>query len=319
MTTEILRQQAPLEPAWQRAIVGPVLVATDGGPESLAALRVADALARREGRHVHILSVLDPIPAFVPAGDALVAAPVELLDDERREAHLARIGALVRATLPVDSAWDVEVLTGPVAQTIVRVARERDAALVALGLRRRGVVERIFRCDTLEEVIRLSTVPILAVVPGASELPRRAMAAIDFSRSSMRAARAALSVVDPGGVLSLVHVKPESRRRGQEGESWSTIYDQGVHNAFQRMRRELMVPPALELRPVEVSGDAVEELIRFAERAGVDLIAVGSHGHDFIERLLLGSVTTRLLRRTTCSMLITPPMGRSAGAQARLA
>jgi nucleotide-binding universal stress UspA family protein len=319
MTTEILRQHAPFEPAWQRAIVGPVLVATDGGTESLAALRVADAIARRDGRHVHVLSVLEPLPAFVPAGEALVAAPVAALDDERRAAHLVRIGTLVRSTLATDSAWDVEVLTGPVAQTIARVARERDAALVALGLRRHGAVERLFRGDTLEEIIRLSTVPILAVVPGAHDVPRRVMAAVDFSRSSMRAARAALSVVDRGGMLSLVHVKPESRRRGHEAESWSTIYDQGVHNAFQRMRRDLLVPPTLELNPVEVTGDAVEELIRFAERAEVDLIAVGSHGHDFIERLLLGSVTTRLLRRTTCSVLITPPQARATRELARLA
>jgi nucleotide-binding universal stress UspA family protein len=319
MTTEILRQQAPFEPAWQRAIVGPVLVATDGGPESLAALRVADALARRDGRHVHVLSILEPLPAYVPAGEALVATLATAHDDERRAAHLARIGALVRGTLASDSAWDVEVLIGPIAQTIARVARERDAVLVALGLRRHGAVERLFRGDTLEEIIRLSTVPILATVPGASDVPRRAMAAVDFSRSSMRAARAALSVVGPDGELSLVHVKPESRHRGQEAESWSTIYDQGVHNAFQRMRRDLLPPPTLELRPVPVTGETVEELARFAERAEVDLIAVGSHGHDFIERLLLGSVTTRLLRRTTCSMLIAPPLARAAGELARRA
>ena len=318
MSTDILSQHAPFEPAWQRAIVGPVLVATDGGAESLAALRVADAIARRDGRHVHVLSVLEPLPAFVPAGEALAAVPTEAMDEERRTVQLARIGALVRETLAVDSAWDVEVLVGPVAQTIARVARERDAALVALGLRRHGAVERLFRRDTLEEVIRLATVPILAVVPGAREVPRRAMAAIDFSRSSMRAARAALAVVDPGGELTLVHVKPESRRRGQEAESWSTIYDQGVHNAFQRMRRDLLVPPALELRPVEVTGDAVDELLGFAHRADVELIAVGSHGHDFIERLLLGSVTTRLLRRTDCSVLITPPMARSSDTNPRL-
>src|SRR5688500_12079880 len=126
MTTEILRQQAPFEPAWQRAIVGPVLVATGGGPESLAALRVAAARARRDGRHVHALSILAPLPAYVPAGEALVATPATA-HDERRAAHLARIGALVRGTLASDSAWDVEVLIGPIAQTIARVARERDA------------------------------------------------------------------------------------------------------------------------------------------------------------------------------------------------
>ncbi|HEX6060262.1 MAG TPA: universal stress protein [Gemmatimonadaceae bacterium] len=319
MSTELLSQRAPLEPAWQRAIVGPVLVATDGGPESVAAMRVADALARRDGRHVHILSVLEPMPAFFPAGEGLLSIPADSFEEERRRAQLERIGTLVRQTLDADAAWDVEVLTGPVAQTIARVARERGAALLALGLRRHGPVDRIFRGETLQQVIRLSTVPVLAVPPGAEGLPRKAMVAVDFSRSSFRAARAASTVVAAGGELALAHVKPPTRRRGEEAESWTAIYDQGVHSAFQRVRRDLGPRHDLLVRPVELEGDTADELVGFARRSDVDLLAVGSHGHDFIERLLLGSVTTRLLRRATCSVLVTPPMARLGVEGSRLA
>ena len=319
MSTGILTQRAPTEPAWQRAIVGPVLVATDGGPESLAALRMADALARRDGRHVHVLSVLEPMPAFYPAGEALLSVPSAPVEEGRRAAQLERIGALVRETLAADAAWEIEVLTGPIAQTIARVARERGAALLALGLRRHGPVDRIFRGETLQQVIRLSSVPVLAVPPGAQGPPRKAMVALDFSRSSVRAARAALDAVEPDGELALVHVKPPTRRRGQEAESWSAIYDQGVNSAFQRVRRDLAGSHETLVQPVELTGDTVDELLGFARRSEVDLLAIGSHGHDFIERLLLGSVTTRLLRRATCSVLVTPPAARWSAGVARLA
>ena len=38
-----------------------------------------------------------------------------------------------------------------------------------------------------------------------------------------------------------------------------------------------------------------------------DLIVAGSHGHNFLSRLLLGSVSTRLVRSAHCSVLVAPP------------
>src|SRR5262249_41743541 len=37
-----------------------------------------------------------------------------------------------------------------------------------------------------------------------------------------------------------------------------------------------------------------------------ELIATGSHGHGFVARLLIGSVATRIVRCSTCSVLTVP-------------
>jgi hypothetical protein len=55
-----------------------------------------------------------------------------------------------------------------------------------------------------------------------------------------------------------------------------------------------------------LQGDPATELLAFATSVNADLIATGSHGHGFVTRMLIGSVTTRILRCATCSVLTVP-------------
>jgi hypothetical protein len=56
-----------------------------------------------------------------------------------------------------------------------------------------------------------------------------------------------------------------------------------------------------------LSGDPAKELAMYAGSVGADLIATGSHGHGYVSRLVLGSVTTKLLRTAKCAVLVIPP------------
>jgi hypothetical protein len=57
---------------------------------------------------------------------------------------------------------------------------------------------------------------------------------------------------------------------------------------------------------VLLQGDPATELLAFAASVNADMIATGSHGHGFVARMLVGSVTTRILRCSTCSVLCVP-------------
>jgi nucleotide-binding universal stress UspA family protein len=63
------------------------------------------------------------------------------------------------------------------------------------------------------------------------------------------------------------------------------------------------------VQPIMLQGDPATELLRFGVNVHADLIATGSHGHGFVARLLVGSVATRIVRASTCSVLTvrTPP------------
>ena len=64
--------------------------------------------------------------------------------------------------------------------------------------------------------------------------------------------------------------------------------------------------PATLVQRVLLHGDPATELLAFAAGVHADLIATGSHGYGFVARMLVGSVTTRILRCATRSVLTVP-------------
>jgi quercetin dioxygenase-like cupin family protein len=65
-------------------------------------------------------------------------------------------------------------------------------------------------------------------------------------------------------------------------------------------------------------GNAAEEILRLAERAGCDLIVMGTHGRTGLKRLLAGSVAEEVLRKAPCPVLAvrTPPAETAPAAEA---
>lgn len=64
-------------------------------------------------------------------------------------------------------------------------------------------------------------------------------------------------------------------------------------------------------------GDVVTEILRVAGECAADVLVVGTHGLRGLDRLMLGSVTERLLRKATRPVLVVPPGAVDAGASGR--
>ena len=54
-------------------------------------------------------------------------------------------------------------------------------------------------------------------------------------------------------------------------------------------------------------GDAAKEIVARAAAERIDLIVMGTHGRSGFERLMLGSVTEKVLRKAGCPVLTVPP------------
>ena len=52
-----------------------------------------------------------------------------------------------------------------------------------------------------------------------------------------------------------------------------------------------------------VEGPPSKEIVRYAERRGCDLVVMGTHGRDGLDRLLLGSVAERVVRGCSVPVL----------------
>jgi nucleotide-binding universal stress UspA family protein len=55
--------------------------------------------------------------------------------------------------------------------------------------------------------------------------------------------------------------------------------------------------------------DPAEEIAKYAREEGVDLIALATHGHSGLSRLLMGSVADKLLKSHVAPLMMVHPDG----------
>lgn len=292
-----------------------VLVATDGTPGALGALRMARALEARGDASVRVIGVVEPIPAFD------VGMVVTLPDGELSEARVAGLERDIREQIAAvagrEDEWPLEVEAGVPGPHIARRAAEVGAHLLLLGLGRHRTVDRLLGSETALQVVRLVACPVVAVPAEGGGLPRTAVAAVDFSEHSRSACMAAAQLLDVPGRLVLAHVMQGLRYLRDVPEGWEGRYREEVERRLDEFRRGLEVPGGIELRTAVLDGDPARELLALAAVEKADLLAAGTHGHAFVARLLLGSVSTRLLRGASIATLVAPPeMARSEEAAA---
>jgi nucleotide-binding universal stress UspA family protein len=286
-----------------------VLVATDGSPAAASATRVADALAREHGAIVHAISVLDTRPAPLPPPIDLALAMADAATGPAVHAQqVASVRDALSATVGRLVDWPVHVMIGTPATAIAQEARRLHAALIVMGLRRHGVLDRAVHDETTLSVIRRAGCPVLAVIPSLDTLPRRVLAAVDFGRASITAARRAATVMDAGGTIVLAYVPPLLSDAMEEGET--VIRQLGIEAAFDRAEAELAAQGVRVDRVVlhhKLPQSVAKLVIEHSGAARADLITAGSMRHGRLDRWLLGSVSTELVRDGRRSVLIVPP------------
>jgi nucleotide-binding universal stress UspA family protein len=60
------------------------------------------------------------------------------------------------------------------------------------------------------------------------------------------------------------------------------------------------------IRKVVEPGQADTTIVHWADNEGVDLIVMSSHGRGGLARMLMGSVTEEILRKSPCPVLVVP-------------
>lgn len=56
-----------------------------------------------------------------------------------------------------------------------------------------------------------------------------------------------------------------------------------------------------------VLGDAAEEIVRYVEKEGIDLVIMGTHGRKGLDRIMFGSVADRVIKQSPAPVLSINP------------
>jgi len=262
-------------------------------------VRVASLLAQRRQASLDVVTVLEPFPLLgtVDMG-SMGFAPSPEQYEGLDEALRASVTSQLRGFQVAGAAPDLRV--GPVAQEIAYAARTGGADLIVIGLGPHNVIDRALGGETALQLVQIATTPVLAVPVDAAALPRRIMVAVDFTPTSVRAARAAAQCLAAGDVLDLVHVVREALPSSESPRG------QGSGARLRNMASQLVVPSGVEVVALELQGDPAQALLAYLESSPADMIALGSHGYGLWKRLALGSVVSKVVRLATSAVLVAP-------------
>lgn len=287
---------------------GPVLVASDGTAVSHEALFNAGRLVSSAfGGPLEVIGVCEPMPG-VAAGMDVLPVPAEF-DEARRANMLDDLRRSVNISAAGDPSWPITVLLGSPARTLAGEAERRGASLVVMGIGRHNPLDRLFGTETTLATLRESRVPVLAVGPNFPAVPSHAVVGLDFSVASVQAANLALHLLAPGGRLTLVHVRPRFEHPSADWQAWDADYGRTLPPLFDQVTAQLDVPRGVTVDTVTVRGDPAPALLAYAQQVHADLVAVGTQRHSLYERLVVGSVATRVLRTARVGVLAVPATG----------
>jgi len=301
-STTIPTASSALDGAARLPTAGPIVVGTPGD-EGEAALETVRRLVAYDGRAVSVVSALELPTLDVSVAGVPYVPDVEEYAATRRE----RVARQLRAAGEVPNTWPVTVSGDDPAHAIADAARAASASLIVVGAGHHDVTARLFG-EVAVRVARHAPCPVLAVAREPMRVPPHvAVAAIDFSPSSVIAARAARDLLAPGGTLHLVHVWRRHAVDTPAHAEQDAAYERALLERFARVERELLDHPRdIAIVPASLQGDPVERLTAFAWSHVADVMAAGRQGHTLLERLFVGRVTTGLLRAAPCALLVTP-------------
>jgi nucleotide-binding universal stress UspA family protein len=199
---------------------------------------------------------------------------------------------------------------GPPADTIVGRAQELEVDLLAIGAGEKVRAGQLVVGPVAESILERAESPVLAVNPHGPQLAFRSiLCPVDHSRVARRAledgiqlARAlggrlvVLSVIpDVSGLTAAVETGHLSGARLEYEAQWRKEFDEFLAAVpFDGVQWER------EVR----HGSPHEQITAAAQERGADLLVMGATGRTGLVRVLLGSVTRRVLRQLPCSLLL---------------
>src|SRR5215208_318458 len=284
-----------------RSIVVPV----DGSELAEGAIPYAIALAKQTQSTVRFVLVH---PEQYPP---LLIEPARVYLSELTERYRARLGASLSSI----------VLTGPVAPRLVQHVRDIGADVVVMTTHGRSGLERVWLGSVTDEVIRTIDVPVVVLRPKADgTFPAFEMREILVPLDGSPLAETA---VGPAAVLaklwdaemSLVQMVYPVLFSSDPVLPFAGGHDEELTSRQRETAADYVrdLSGSLRAHGIRSSGMAVvgprpvaQSLIDLANPARVSLVVMATHGRGGLRRLVLGSVTDKVVRGAKVPILVVP-------------
>ncbi|MHB1143171.1 MAG: sulfate permease [Sulfuricaulis sp.] len=267
-----------------------LLVASDDSEYSTGAIHEALRIAKKSGARVRVIRLIPRASDELTIGAGQIPEPLLArarthLDDVEREAAAAGV------------VCDTEVIhTGlRLYQEIVNQADQMKADLIVMGRRGQRGLARVRLGQATAKVIGHAHCAVLVVPRNVEITGQRLVLATDGSAYAEAATAMAGSLAKifaaPVSALS-VTLPSQSDRRHEEARV-------AANRAAAFLRNH-----ELDAEAVVYHGRPDEVIVETATAKKADLIVIGSHGRTGLDRVMLGSVSERVIDAASTAVLV---------------
>lgn len=289
--------------SWKPIIVG-VDASPAGGHAAQLGLMIA-AAADVECRLVHATrDVGTALPDTAPSAHTAAFRAAAL------HAVRERLNVALEGAVPWKALHQADVKEGWAPAVLDDAVRESGADLVILGAKHHSALGRWLGGSTVHNVARMLRAPMMVTGEPPAKV-RRVLVALDASsaaRPTYEAARRLADLFDAElkalHVIEPLPILPETPPPVNGSEYLRLMEEDCAEKVWP------IVGPDAE----RVIRHAVADIGIAAEAKDwqADIVVVGSHGKGFVERMLVGSVTERLLSDLPAPILVVVPAGKKA-------
>lgn len=287
-------------PPYQR-----ILLPTDGSDGAQAAARTAGIIADRFDADVYVVHVAD-VPELPPGiaedfeGEIVETSHQIVTETEQT---LADTGVTTHGA---------SFVTGdPIHQVLIHFATSHDIDCIVMGTTGRTGVRRLALGSVAERTVRAAPVPVITVRGDTASDPSFGRILLPTDGSSGAAA-----AIDHGielatltdASISILHVVSLPTTGFIEGAA--QVYDaleEVGRQAIEAVRDRANEAGVRQVDASLVSGRIERAIVRHVEDRDADLIVMGTHGRSGFDRLWLGSVTERVIRRSPVPVISVKP------------
>ena len=253
-----------------------LLYATDYSENSIAGLKLANALRKSFKSKLYIVHIFDISATFI----STVSIAYARLEEAAFRDHHARLLEFCVEHLGRDAQSDaVEILIGEnsiSSQGILDKAEEVKPDLIVVGTRGSSAVREFLLGSTASALINKSEYPVLTVPPDITEgVFKNVVYATAFEEADIVAIQKIVEMIRVfDATLNLIHISTKDEYAGEEQLQW-----------FREMLREKVAYPNIEIE-LKFSDDIFLALTEYLKEIEPDLLVMlEREGHNLISNL----------------------------------